>query len=479
MNSTEELTAVLGAPTMLPKSRLGERAAHQAGTGQVGGVRRMSMIFIAVALILSTACAVGPKYQRPDVTIPSAYRGSTNDSATVASLGDVQWFKLFHDQELQRLIRTALDRNLDVQIAAARVAQAQAQAGITRADQFPAWTAGGSLSRQQSPSMPAFPGYVANTSQLGLSSIWQLDFWGRYRRETEAARASLAASEWGCKAVIASLVANVASSYLQLRELDLEIEIAKRTLGARHESLKLTRAMERNGAATMLDVRQAEKLVETAARRIPNLEERAAQQENLISILIGDNPGPIPRGETLVATQIAPSVPEGLPSSLLERRPDIRRAEQRLIAANAQVGVAKSMYFPQLALTGSGGFQAYSITGLFDSKVYTTGLSMTAPIFDFGRIRSGVRLSEAQKQEMILTYRQTIQQAFREVSDTLVAVQKSREYRERQQALTGAAAEAARLADVRYKGGASGYLEVLTSQTDLFDAEIDLGVVKQ
>lgn len=224
----------------------------------------------------------------------------------------------------------------------------------------------------------------------------------------------------------------------------------------------------------MLDVRQAEKLVETAARRIPNLEERTAQQENLISILMGDIPGPVPRGESLVGTQIAPSVPEGLPSSLLERRPDILRAEQRLVAANAQVGVAKSMYFPQLALTGSGGFQAYSITALFDSKVYTAGLSMTAPIFDFGRIRSGVRLSEAQKQEMILTYRQTVQQAFREVADALVAVQKGREYRERQQALTGAAAEAARLADIRYKGGASSYLDVLTSQTDLFDAEIDL-----
>lgn len=430
---------------------------------------------ILIALLGSAGgCAVGPKYRRPDVAVPSAYRGATATPAAAESLGDTQWFTLFQDPELQKLIRTALEQNLDLRIAATRVDQAMARAGITRADQFPTIDASGSASRQKSASTPFFPGFESNMSQLGLSSVWQLDFWGRYRKANEAARATLAASDWGRKAVISSLVANVASSYFQLRELDLELDIAKRTLGARRESLKLTQTLEHNGATSMLDVRQAEKLVETAARRVPDLERAIAQQENLISTLLGSNPGPIPRGQPLLAVRIAPAVPEGLPSSLLERRPDIRQAEMNLVAANAQVGVAKSMYFPQLSLTGSAGFQAYSMTGLFDSKVYNAGASMTAPIFDFGRIRSGVKLSEAQKQEMVLSYRQAIQRAFREVSDSLVGVEKNREYRERQAALTNSAREAAKLADIRYQGGASSYLEVLGSQTDLFDAEIGL-----
>lgn len=429
--------------------------------------------FLAAASLIQ-AGGIGPKYKRPDVPVPGAYRGATTDTATAESLGDAKWFTLFQDPELQGLIRKALEQNLDIRIAAARVAQAQAQAGGARAEQFPNISATGSASRQKSASTPFFPGFESNMSQLGLSSIWQLDFWGRYRKANEAARATLAASDWGRKAVISSLVANLASSYFQLREFDLELDIAKRTLAARQESLKLTQTLEHNGATSMLDVRQAEKLVETAARRIPDLELRITQQENLISILLGNNPGPINRGQPLLAMQLSPSVPEGLPSTLLERRPDIRQAEMRLVAANAQVGVAKSMYFPQISLTGSAGWQAYSMTGLFDSKVYNVGANMTAPIFDFGRIRSGVRLSEAQKEEMVLTYRQSVQQAFREVSDSLVAVQKNREYRERQAALTNSASEAAKLADIRYKGGASSYLEVLSSQTDLFDAEIGL-----
>lgn len=437
----------------------------------------MSRLTLSVTLaVLGAAggCAVGPKYQRPDVPVPSAYRGGTEPAASAESLGDAQWFTLFDDPELQKLIRTALEQNLDLRIAATRVDQAMAQAGVTRTDLFPSINATGQAGRQKSASTPFFPGFETNTSQLGLSSVWQLDFWGRYRRANEAARATLAASEWGRKAVISSLVANVASAYFQLRELDMELEIAKRTLAARQESLKLTQTLEHNGATSMLDVRQAEKLVDTAARRVPDLEKGIAQQENLISVLLGTNPGPVPRGQPLVAVRVAPTVPEGLPSSLLERRPDIRQAEMRLVAANAQVGVAKSMYFPQISLTGTAGWQAYSMTGLFDSKVYNVGASMTTPIFDFGRIRSGVKLSEAQKQEMVLTYRQAIQQAFREVSDSLVAVQKNRESRERQASLTYSAGEAAKLADIRYKGGASSYLEVLSSQTDLFDAEIGL-----
>ena len=432
------------------------------------------LLIAALALCVTPAFAVGPKYQRPDVPVPGEYRGSTTAAAAPETLGDAKWWTLFEDPVLQGLIRKAIEQNLDIRIAAARVAQAQAQAGSARAEQYPSISATGSASRQRSPSNPVFPAFEANMSQLGLSSLWQLDFWGRYRKATEAARASLAASEWGRKAVVASLVSNVGTAYFQLRELDLELEIARRTLGARRESLELTRTLEHHGAISLLDVRQAEKLVEMAARRVPDLEKRITQQENLIRTLLGENPGAVERGQTLLATHIAPTVPEGLPSALLERRPDIREAEMRLVAANARVGVAKSMYFPQLSLTGAAGFQAYTLTGLFDSKVFNVGANMTAPIFDFGRIRSGVRLSQAEKEEMVLTYRQRVQQAFREVSDSLTAVARNREYRERQQALTTAASEAARLADTRYRGGASSYLEVLTSQTDLFDAEIDL-----
>jgi outer membrane protein, multidrug efflux system len=435
----------------------------------------MRHAYLLSALLLCLAgCTMGPKYQRPGVTPPAAYRGTAEPATAVESFGDAKWWTVFQDEELQKLIRTALAENLNVQIAATRIAQAQAQVGITRADQFPVINGTGSLARQRNPSNPVFPAFEANMSQLGLSSVWQLDFWGRYRKATEAARASMMANEWNRKAVIGTLVANVATAYFQLRELDLELEIAKRTVAARNESLGLTRTLEEGGAISLLDVRQAEILVEQAARRIPDLEKRIEQQENLISTLLGRNPDAVARGKTLTDQAMPPAIPAGLPSALLERRPDIRQAEMQLVAANARIGVAKAAYFPQISLTGTAGFQAYSVTGLFDSKVYNVGAALTQPVFDFGRNRSNVRLSEAQKEEMVLTYRQAVQLGFREVSDALVAVTKNREYRERQQALRTAAGQASELSSIRYKGGATSYLEVLRSETDLFDAEIEL-----
>lgn len=439
----------------------------------------MKLRILALSLIVSTAaCTVGPRYQRPDVPVPPAFRGATVENPSLESLGDLNWWILFQDEQLQRFIRTALAENLNAQIAATRIEQARAQVGIARGEQFPRIDGTGSAGRSRSPSNPVFPGFEANQSQLGLSSAWQLDFWGRYRKATEAARAELAASEWGRRAIVSTLVADVAGAYFRLLEFDLQLDIAKRTLESRRESLRLTQTLEKGGAITLLDVRSAEKLVETAAKRIPDLEKRMTQQENQLSILLGANPGPITRGQPLTSIQLTPTVPEGIPSSLLDRRPDIRQAEMQLVAANARIGVAKSMYFPQISLTGAAGFQAFSMTGLFDSKVFNVGTSMTAPIFDFGRIRSNVQLTEAQKEELVLGYRQTIQQAFGDVSDALIAVRKNREFRERQEALTVAASEASKLADLRYRGGASSYLEVLTSETDLFDAEIDLANAK-
>lgn len=428
----------------------------------------------APAVLLLSGCTFGPKYQRPPVAAPQAYRGELTTTPSAESLGDAKWWTVFQDEELQKLIRAALAGNLDVRIAAARIEQAQAQVGITRADQFPIVSGTGSAGRQRNPSNPVFPAFEANLSQLGLSAAWQLDFWGRYRKATEAARATLAASEWGQKAIIATLVANVSTAYFQLRELDLELEVSSRTLAARRESLELNRTLEQGGAVSLIDVHQAEMLMEQAARALPDLQKRIAQQENMISTLLGQNLGDIPRGQKLTEQILPPTVPAGLPSSLLERRPDIRQAEMQLVASNARIGVAKASYFPQISLTGTAGFQAYSLTGLFDSKVYNVGAALTQPIFDFGRVRSAVRLTEAQKEEMIAAYLQAVQQAFREVSDALIAIQKNREYRERQQALRTAAQNAADLSSIRYRGGATSYLEVLQSATSLYDAEIDL-----
>lgn len=438
-------------------------------------LRRITGALLVVASVLGAGCTFGPRYKRPQIPTPATFRGSTSaDVPDHASLGDAKWWIVFKDEELQTLIRMALTESPNIQIAAARVAQAQAQAGTTRADQYPTIAGTGSGGRQRNPSNPLVPAFEANTTQLGLTSIWQLDFWGRYRKATEASRAVLTATEWGQKAVISTLVANVAMTYFELRELDLELLISRRTLTARQESLELNRTLERGGGVSLMDVRQAEILVEQAARRIPEVEKRIQQQENLLSVLLGRSPGEIPRGLALTEQSVPAAIPAGLPSSLLERRPDIRQTEWQLIAANARIGVAKAAWFPQISLTGAAGYQAFSLAGLFDSKVYNVSAGMEVPIFDFGRVRSNVRLTVAQKQELVATYQQTVQQAFREVSDALVAVHKNRDYRGHQQLLQTAAQRAADLANVRYKGGATSYLEVLQSQTDLFDAEIGL-----
>jgi len=269
----------------------------------------------------------------------------------------------------------------------------------------------------------------------------------------------------------------VASAYFQLLELDSEMEISRRTLSSRKESLRLVEIRARGGVTSLIDVRQSEQLVYTAAGSIPDLERRIEQQENLISILLGRNPAPVTRGKPLVETQmVLPVVPAGLPSSLLDRRPDIQSAEQQLIAANARIGVAKAAYFPEITLTAVGGYQSSALTSLFSGPAgfWNFGGQLLQPIFTGGRIRSNVRLTEAQQQESVLLYQQSIQQAFREVSDSLVAYRKNQEFRAQEQLLTTAAQDTTRLANVRYEGGATSYLEVLDSDTRYFDAQIGL-----
>lgn len=437
--------------------------------------------FIALlgSAILGAGCTVGPNYKKPTANVPSTYRGLTPEDAAktnVASIGDQKWWEVFQDQQLQSLIRTALQQNYDVRIAGARILEAQAQLGITRADQFPTVSAGAGINDQRTAKGKFFPAFENSTGQLNISAAWELDFWGRFRRATEAARANLLASEAAREEVMLTLVANVSAAYFQLRALDLELEISKRTLASRRESLRLTTILADRGSTSLLDVRQAEQLVFTAAAEVPSLEQQIEQEENLISILLGKNPDTVARGQALTEQARPPDVPAGLPSSLLERRPDISQAEQQLIAANAQIGVAKAAYFPQISLSGTAGFQSAALTNLFTGPAGTWnfGASLTQPIFTAGKIHSNVRFAEAQQQASLLFYQQTIQGAFRSVSDALIAYRKTREFRSQEELLFGSAQDAARLSHMRYTGGVTGYLEVLTNETNAFSAELGL-----
>jgi multidrug efflux system outer membrane protein len=440
-------------------------------------VKRLGLLPLGLLL---TGCAVGPDYSRPAITTPEVYRGaSPNPSATVSTqlLGDEKWWDVFQDPVLQELIRLALQQNYDVRIAASRVLQAQAQLGITRADQFPTVSAGSQVSGQYTPKTSSiFPAYRTNAGELDLSVVWNLDFWGKYRRQTEAARANLLASQWGQRAVLSSVVSSVATAYFTLRELDWALDVSKQTLAARQNSLQLTNVLAKHGSASALDVRQSEQLVYTAAETIPDLERQISQEENLLSILLGDNPGPIPRGRPLTEQPDPPGVPVGLPSELLERRPDIREAEETLVAANAQIGVAKAALFPSISLTGLAGFESNAVNNLFShsQRIWNEAGSLTQPVFAGGALRSGLRLAEAQEQQMLLTYQQTIMSAFQQVSNSLVAYQKGREFREQQGLLTAAAEDTDRLSKILYQHGGASYLQVLTSENNAFAAELNL-----
>jgi outer membrane protein, multidrug efflux system len=437
----------------------------------------------AFALALAaSACTVGPNYKRPVAQLPEAYRAAAPTDALAAdqpSLGDQKWWEVFQDEQLQELIRTALRQNFDVRIAAARVAEARAQLGITRADQFPQ-VDGSALADRERVSASPVPlpsqAFERNVFQVGGSTSWEVDFWGKFRRATEAARATLAATEWGRRAVVTSLVAQVAEAYFALRAIDLNLDISRQTLASRQESLRLTQVRAAGGVASELDVRQAEQLVFGASAVIVDLERQAEQQENLISILQGNNPGAVPRGRTLTDQPLIPQVPTGLPSALLERRPDIVEAEQTLVAANANIGVVRANFFPEVSLTGSGGFQSAALSSLLTGPAafFTVGATLLQPVFTAGRTRSQVELAEARRDEVLLAYQQTILESLRDVSDALIAYRRNREFRDQQQLLTRSAGDALRLTTVRYQGGASNYLEVLDADTRLFAAQLVL-----
>ena len=432
---------------------------------------------VLVAL-LALGCTVGPNYNRPAVNVPPTHRGLPDqaDDAGPASFADQKWWEAFEDETLQELIRTALQQNYDVRIASVRILEAGLQLGITGADQFPTVSAGAASVNERIPRSRNVPAVNTNVNQLSVAAAWELDFWGKFRRATESARANLLANDWARREVISTLVSDVASAYFQLRELDLELEIARQTLTSRRDSLRLTQLLSDRGATSLLDVRQAEQLVFGAALLIPDLEGRIEQEENFISLLLGNNPQAVPRGRRLTEQPHAPELPAGLPSTLLERRPDIRQAEEQLVAFNANIGVAKADLFPRISLTGTGGFQSAALTSLFSgpAALWTLGASAAQPVFEAGRLRNRVMLAEAEQQEAALVYQRTIQQAFREVADALIAYRKSQEFQVQQEQLTRSAEDALRLSNMRYQGGATSYLEVLDSESRKFFAQLNL-----
>jgi multidrug efflux system outer membrane protein len=438
------------------------------------------LIPVCALAVFLTGCTVGPNYKRPNTDVPTAYRGLTAEevaNTSAPSLGEQKWWEVFQDERLQQLIRTALQQNYDARIAATHILEAQEQVVQARANQLPNVNVAGTGTGLHNPATGPIPSYSFNYGKVTANAAWDLDFWGKYRRGTEAARANLLATDWAREEVNATLVANVAAGYFQLRELDLELEISQKALASRKESLELTKTLEEHGINSILDVRQAEQLVYTAAADIADVQRRIGQQEDLLSVLMGNNPGPItPRGKELIDQPHAPTVPAGLPSALLERRPDIRQAEGLLAAANARIGAARAAYFPDIALTAQPGFLSSSLSGLFSGSagLWNFTGTITQPIFEGGALRSNVRLAQAQQQEAVLTYQQTIQGAFRDVSDALIAYQQNQEFRAQQELLADAAQDAAQLSGKRYEAGTTNYLEVLTNDTNYLTAEIGL-----
>jgi len=440
----------------------------------------------ALALLVLASCAVGPNYKRPTVDTPAEFRGA-GTPATPQSLADTKWFDLFQDPVLTQIVTTALEKNFDLRIAAERVLQARAQLGSTRSALFPSLDAAGEFSANRVSSagsvafIPLGTNLDVSYTQVGFSLGWELDVWGRLRRLTESARAQYLATEEARHGVIATLVADVTATYFSLRELDLELEIARETITTAENSLRLTQLRHRQGAATGLDVRQAEQLLYTATAQLASTERSIGQTENALSLLMGNSPGDIPRGKALEDYKAPPEVPPGLPSTLLERRPDIRQTERTLIAANAQIGAARAQYFPQISLTGFLGAQSRALSNLFTgpARSWSVAPGAVLPIFNAGRIRSDVRFSEAQQREAVIAYQRSIQNAFREVSDALIGHRKTVEQRTQQERLVEALRETERLSTLRYRGGLESYLQVLDAQRNLFREELTLARVRQ
>ena len=447
-----------------------------------------SLILLAMSLVAGS-CTLGPNYRRPTVTTPSAFRDTTPAAAPAerTSLADVRWFDLFKDDTLTQLVRTALAQNFDLRIAAVRVLQARERFRIVRADPFPvvvgsAATSQNRVSEAGPRPLPSTLGPEVADFQIGFGLAWELDVWGRLRRLSQAARAQYLATEEAQRAVVTTLIADVTDTYFALQTLDRQLAIAQRTRDVAADGLRLTQLRRERGVATALDTRQAEQLLYTATAQIASVQRQTAQTEDELNLLLGQTPGDVSRNAGFIDTFNArPSVPVGLPSMLLERRPDIRQAEQALVAANAQIGAARAEYFPRIALTGLLGLESRDLSDLLSApaRFASIGAVAAAPIFNAGRTRATVRLSEAVERELVVNYERTIFRALREVSDALAGYHKTGEQRAQQEQLVAALRDATRLSTDRYQGGLDSYLQVLDAQRNLFRSELDLTTLQR
>jgi len=455
---------------------------HEMTAKQGRLLPRAATIARFAATVLSSAvlagCMVGPKYHRPDVQTPPAYRDPQQNAqlqAQTASYADLPWWQVFQDPKLQELIRTALQQNYDLQLATERINAARAQLAVTRSSLFPQVQGNGDFSGGKENTVQAKYNFLT----LAADATFQVDLFGRLRRATEAARAQLLATEAARQTVILTLVSDVASDYFALLQLDLELQITHNTVTTQTDSVKLTNLRLDHGVATKLDVLQAQQTLDTANAQVPDLERQIAQEENAISILLGNYPQDVARGFTLTQQPLPPEVPPGLPSSILERRPDIREAEQNLIAANAEIGVAKAQFFPQISLTGGGG-GSFGRSSIFSSMmssqigIWSYGAQVSQPVFTGGALRGNLHLAESEQRQALIAYRQTIQRAFGDVSDALIAYEKFHQVRERQEESVADLQESVRLSNIRYRGGTTTYLEVLDGQRSLYATELTL-----
>ena len=436
------------------------------------------LIASILASSLIGGCAVGPNYHKPDAQTPTAFHNlpeSPQAEAQAASYADLPWWQVFPDPVLQDLIRTALKQNYDLQTATERIYAARGQLAVTRSSLFPQVSGDGNFTGGKEQNFQSKSNFLALTAD----AAFQVDLFGGLRRATQASRAQLLATEAARQTVVLTVVSDVASDYFALLELDLELQISRDTVTTQEDSVKLTSLRLDHGVATKLDVLQAQQTLDTANAQIPDFERQIGQEEDAISTLLGNYPQAVPRGRVLEEQALPPVVPPGLPSSLLERRPDIRQAEQLLIAANAQIGVAKAQFFPQISLTGAGG-GAFGRSNLFtnimnsQTSIWSYGVQVSQPIFTGGALRGNLHVAEAQHEQALIAYKQAIQFAFRDVSDALIGYQKLHEVRVRQEQTVADLAESVRLSIMRYRGGTTNYLEVLDGQRSLFAAELTL-----
>lgn len=447
----------------------------------------MKRLVLTLSVLVLSGCTMGPNYQRPKLAMPGEFRGApAAGGGSAPSIADTKWQDLFPDQTLNQMVSTALIHNFDLQIAAEHVEEARAQLGVTRSNQYPSLDAQAGFTAERISSVGANffvpAGYTlqASYTSIGAALSWELDLWGRLKRQTEAARARYLASGEARRAVGVSLVADVMEGYFQLLEQDLELDISRKTQGIAQDSLNLVDLRRQRGAASGLDVKQAEQLLYTAGVQRAAAEHAIAQSENLLSLLQGSAPAPQARGRKLEEIPLPARLPTGQPADLLERRPDIREAEQNLVAANAEIGAARALYYPQLSLSAFAGGQSRELLNLVSgpARVYNVAPSALQSVFNAGRIRNTVRLSEAQRRELLIAYQKSIYTALREVSDALVSLDRLREQRAQEEKLVATLEETVRLSELRYRGGLDSYLQVLDAQRTLFNGQLSLAQLR-